>query len=91
MKPTEIKLVAAMLEEEHPDAQSLARAIITALDEKRQGDKVFVLGAMLDGMPLLWGPFATANQAAKAAGKLAAPRPLPGRVMRVWRVDDTIE
>ena len=31
-------MVAAMLEEEHPDAPSLARAIIVALDEKRMSD-----------------------------------------------------
>ena len=94
MKPTEIKMVAGMLEEEHPDASSLARAIIEALDNKRQSDSMYVLGAMYEGLPLLWGPFATSNQAAKAAGKLVSPykdRSLPGRVIRVWRIGDTPE
>lgn len=84
-------MVAAMLEEEHPDAQSLARAIIQALDEKRMSDPQFILGTMYDGLPLVWGPFATANQAAKAAGKIAAPRPLEGRVMPLKRVGDTLD
>jgi len=52
---------------------------------------MYVLGAMYEGLPLLWGPFATSNQAAKAAGKLTSPykdRSMPGRVMRVWRIGD---
>jgi hypothetical protein len=88
-KPTEIKMVAALLEEEHPDAQSLARSIILALDEKRLSDPQFILGTMYDGLPLVWGPFATANQAAKAASKLAMPRTLEGRVLRLYRITDT--
>ena len=82
-------MVAAMLEEEHPDALSLARAIIVALDEKRMSDPQFILGTMYEGIPLLWGPFATANQAAKAAAKIAAPVTLPGRVLRIKRIDET--
>jgi|LauGreDrversion4_2_1035121.scaffolds.fasta_scaffold01004_22 hypothetical protein len=81
-------MVAAMLEEEHPDADSLARAIIVALDEKRMSDPMFILGTMFEGIPLLWGPFATANQAARAASKIPGPRNLPGRVMRMKRIEE---
>lgn len=85
-------MVAAMLEEEHPDAPTLARAIIVALDDKRRADPVYVLGAMYEGLPLLWGPYSTGNQAARAAGKLVSPykeRSLACRVLRVWQVTDT--
>ena len=91
IKPTEVKMVAALLEQEHPDAASLAKSIIMALDEKRLDDPMYVLGTMYESVPLLWGPFATENQAAKAAGKIAAPRPLQGRVLRVKRIDEEIE
>lgn len=83
-------MVAAMLEEEHPDALSLARSIIVALDEKRMSDPTFILGTMYEGVPLVWGPFATANQAAKAAMKIPGPRDLPGRVLRLRRIDETL-
>jgi hypothetical protein len=88
IKPTEVRLVAALLEEEHPDAESLAREIITRLDEKRMSDPMYILGTMLGDIPLIWGPFATANQASKAASKLAMPVALPGRVMQVKRIED---
>lgn len=89
-KPTEIRLVATLLEEEHPDAESLAKEIITRLDEKRLSDPCFILGTMFGDIPLLWGPFATANQASKAASKLTSPgpEPLKGRVMQVKRIED---
>lgn len=83
-------MVAAMLEEEHPDALSLARSIIVALDEKRMSDPQFILGTMYEGIPLVWGPFATANQAANAAKKIPGPRELPGRVLRLKRVEESL-
>lgn len=89
MKPTEWKMVAQMLEAEHPDAESLAKAIIVALDEKRKADPQYVLGTMYDGMPLVWGPFPTPKAAERAASKMTMPRVLPGRVLRVWRIEDT--
>ena len=88
-KPTEIKLVAGMLEEEHPDAESLAKAIIQALDDKRKGDAQYILGTMYDGMPLVWGTFPTPKAAERAASKMTMPRVLPGRVLRLWRIEDT--
>lgn len=88
VKPTEIRLVASLLEEEHPDAESLAKEIIARLDEKRMSDPVYTLGTMFHGVPLLWGPFSTANQAAKAASKLAMPVELPGRVIQLRRIDE---
>lgn len=88
VKPTEIRMIAGLLEGEHPDAESLARSIIMALDAKRQSDELWVLGTMYNDVPLLWGPFPTAVQASKAASKLAMPVTLPGRVIRVRRIEE---
>lgn len=90
VKPTEIRLVADLLQKPAEDADELSELIIRSLDEKRMSDSCFVLGTMIGDIPLLWGPFATANQASKAASKLTSPgpEPLKGRVMRVKRIED---
>ena len=88
IKPTEVRLVSDLLMEPADSVEDKAREIIMALDEKRMSDPMFILGTMLGDIPLIWGPFATANQAAKAASKLAMPVALPGRVMQVKRIED---
>jgi hypothetical protein len=42
-------------------------------------------------MPLVWGTFPTPKAAERAASKMTMPRVLPGRVLRLWRIEDTPE
>lgn len=88
MKPSEVKLVAQMLEQEHPDATSLAKEIIRALDDKRKEDDLYVLMAQLGQLVIGWGPYPTSNKAHTAATKMVSPsrtEPLPYRVVHLKR------
>lgn len=94
MKPTEVRMVADMLEQEHPDAQSLAKAIIKALDEKRQEDDLFVLMSQVGKYVIGWGPYPTANKAHTAASKMVSPsltEPLAYRVVHLRRDTPTTD
>lgn len=78
VKPTEMKLVSAMLAEPAEDADSLAEAIIRALDEKRRQDDAFyaiVTDDLSRSLGTVWtqGPYPTRLQARKALDKARAP------------------
>lgn len=87
VKPTEIRLVEEMLLDEHPDATSLARDIIIALDTKRESDELYALLTQQGNVLWGYGPYPTSHAALKAAGKMVAPgpEPMPCRVVRLWR------
>lgn len=78
IKPTEIRLVAKMLEQPADDADSLAESIIVALNDKRQKDERWMV--IYQWQPkqerfvtITYGPFNTRKQAEKALGGLVSP------------------
>lgn len=83
-RPTEITLVAKMMDPEcSDDAKALARDIIEALDEARSDREAWLVSArtLRNGPSLTVGPFSTKNQAVKAASKIAFaddPNTTPG-------------
>jgi len=65
-KPTQIKAVAAVLEEEHESALDAAKAALNVYDELRQEDVTYTVAVEMVGpVYLSYGAFATRNQAAK--------------------------
>lgn len=88
MRPSVWKAVARMLEGDWPDAETLAKAIVKEVEERNAQYEMFTLGLMVGSIPVLYGPFATSNAAAKAAEKLNAPHPMRGRVMKVWPITE---
>jgi len=83
-RPTEIKLVAKLLDpdtENSEDATDLAIEIIEALDNSRLKRESFIVVARLtDWSPLqAWGEFNTRLQAEKFFPHLASPSPSGGK------------
>jgi len=81
LKPTEVRLVAALLQEEADDADELAARIIRSLDEKREDDTVYscVYYDPNTGAVIPYGPYPTEGTARKEYSKLVSPGPLPAR------------
>lgn len=83
-KPTEVKLVTQHLLSEAPDAETLAKTIITELDAKREQealkDPPYAVAYWDPNVKFLavYGPYRTENQAAKQQARLASPGPKPG-------------
>jgi hypothetical protein len=71
-RPTEIRLVAGLLEEPAEDVEELAKRVIEALDEDRTKRPSYVFQVAAEGMAFDVGPFAT-RAAALSELKLAAP------------------
>ena len=66
-RPTEVKAFVAMLEDEHEDVETLAKALITELDRMR-AERPFHVAVVKDGphAPLYGvGPFPTQAKAVK--------------------------
>jgi len=80
-KPTEVRIVAALLEEEAESATDLAKRIIDALDQKREtDDQTWVVVHVWRSIVTCLGPYATRNAAEKAASKQVSPGPEDSRV-----------
>jgi hypothetical protein len=97
-RPTEVKLVASLLDpdaENSEDAASLAIEIIEALDKSRNKRESFIVVAKLaDWVPLqAWGEFSTRLQAEKFFPHLAAPGPDGGKaaIARLEHPDDLLK
>jgi len=78
IKPTEVRLVATMLQKPADDADSLAESIIVALDDKRAKDDKWMV--IYQWQPqeqrfvtITYGPFNTQKQAEKALSGLVSP------------------
>jgi hypothetical protein len=74
VRPTEIKLVAKMMDPDISDeAKALAKEIIVALDTARQeNDQWSIMARTMKGGPYLAiGPFSTKNQAMKGLKRVA--------------------
>lgn len=96
-RPTEIKLVANLLDPDAPnseDAANLAIEIIEALDKSRAKRESFVVVAKLaDWVPLqAWGEFSTRLQAEKFFPHLSAPDGIgKGAIARLENPDDLLK
>lgn len=67
MKPTEVRAVVKLLEQEHEDVEELAKEVIKTLDVMRSDDRLYVLAVTGSGPLEVWGPYPTALQAVKGA------------------------
>lgn len=67
MRPTEVKRVVALLDDEASDVTDLAKAVIKTLDEMRQDYESWSINVSLGGQRFSMGPFGTENAAATAA------------------------
>lgn len=72
IRSTEIKAVAELLMQEHPDVDSLAKAVIETLDTMRAKRELFILTEIHPTLQVAKaiGPYATENQARKDVGLL---------------------
>lgn len=78
MKPTEIRLVAGLLDRDYENAETAAETVIRALDEKRAKEDRWV-GVALIPIGDAWYRFATPPQSTKLrAEKQAASWAAPG-------------
>lgn len=78
VKPTEVRLVSGLLQQEHPDADTLAETIIQSLDDKRAKEDQWVV--IYQWQPnegqfvtLTYGPFNTRKRAEKCMDSLVSP------------------
>lgn len=92
IKPTEVRLVASMLEHEADSADDLAKQIIEALDAKRESDEKWVINFYEPNVKVLanYGPYGTANAAVKDVKKLVAagPQPAQAQVVKLMEVQE---
>lgn len=79
VKPTEIRLIADLLQKPADDADELAERIIRSLDEKREKDERWgvVYYDPNTKAVINYGPYATKTQAQKALSGLVSPGPKP--------------
>ncbi len=66
--PTEVKLIAGMLEEPADDSSELARRILLALEESRSKRKHYVVVVNDGGLVSTWGTYSTIKEATKQIG-----------------------
>lgn len=74
--PTEVKLIAKLLDEPAEDANQLARLILTELETSRTNRKHYVVVVDDSGLVSTWGTYATIKEAIKQIGEpIIATRP----------------
>lgn len=85
IKPTEIRLVADLLQQPADDADELSERIIRSLDEKREKDERWgvVYYDPNTKAVINYGPYPTKNTAKKIMEGLVSPGPLPARAVVV--------
>ena len=93
-KPTEVRLVAGLLDAEHESAEAAAVAILDALAEKRRKDDVWAGVAIIpigesNFVRKGRGPWSTKRRAEKDAAQLAAN--MKGRPGSFFAVKLTLE
>lgn len=69
LRPTEVKAVAAALNEPADDVTDLAKHIINLLDEMRAGRKQYVIVHPQGRLLSTYGPYDTVKEASKRAGE----------------------
>lgn len=69
IRPTEVKAVAALLNEPADDVNDLAKAVIRKLDEMRATRKQYVIVHPQGRLLSTYGPYDTVKEAEKRAGQ----------------------
>lgn len=71
LRPTEVRAVAALLNDPADDVETLAEDVIRKLDELRAKRDVWVVLVRYpdSGIPGVFGPYDTENQANRAMGR----------------------
>ena len=71
IRPTEIKAIANLLMQEHPDVDTLAEVIIQTIDELRAKRELYAIVAIHPSLQIVQviGPYGTEAQARKDAPK----------------------
>ncbi len=86
IKPTEVRVVAALLTQSWENPEDAARAIIQALDDRRFAhNKEWCI--IRPSLGLIYGPYATQGAARKAAAKAVGiyTQPEEARLARLFR------
>ena len=68
LRPSEVKAVAALLNEPAESVDDLAKEVLRKVDELREGRKEYVVVLLSDGIVSTWGPYDTVKEASKRAG-----------------------
>lgn len=85
-KPTEVRLVAELLTQSWDSPEDAAKAIITALDDRRfHHNKEWCI--IRPALGLIYGPYPTQGAARKAAAKAVSiyTKPEEARLARLFR------
>lgn len=69
-RPTEVRLVAELLEAEHEDVQALAKDVIQQLDASRADRDYYQVNITMGGQRFAMGPFNTETAALNAVVKM---------------------
>lgn len=69
LRPSEIKAVAALLDEPAESVEDLAKDVIRTLNEMREGRKEYVVTLLDGGIVSTWGPYDTIKEATKRCGE----------------------
>lgn len=76
LRPTEVKRIAAILDEPAESVNDLARKVITTLDEMRHDRKEYVVVLLDSGIVSTWGPYDTVKEAWRRCGEfIVASKP----------------
>ena len=89
-RPTEVKAVAALLEQEHDSVDDLAREILDLLVDIKWRRGAYCVCVLQLGQVFLFGPFANQADARRAVGKeiVAAETNARGAIVRVRDMTD---
>jgi hypothetical protein len=82
----EVKAIAALLEQEHPDVDALAKAVINALDQERADRVDWCVVTWMGPTATVYGPWPGEKSAQKAlsTGKIPMIDGMSARVLRFY-------
>ena len=69
LRPSEVKAVAALLNEPADSVEELAKDVIRKINELREGRKEYVVTLISDRIVSTYGPYDTVKEASKRAGE----------------------
>lgn len=69
LRPSEVKAVAALLDDPADSVEELAKDILRKVNEMREGRKEYVVTLISDGIVSTWGPYDTIKEATKRCGE----------------------
>lgn len=69
LRPSEVKAVAALLNEPADSVEELAKDVIRKINELREGRKEYVVTLISDRIVSTWGPYDTVKEATNRCGQ----------------------